>query len=197
LEINTTTSNKTNLINKDPNFHPRSFGLKFGFFSSKKTMTEITITTQLYVFDSTQELPTDIQSLMDQAVEVRKKAYAPYSLFRVGVALLLDNNKIVLGSNQENAAYPSGLCAERVAIFHAGSIYPEAKILKMAITATSDNNKTTTPIPPCGACRQSIAEYEIRQDTPIEIYFMGETGAIHKSNSLKNLLPFLFDKKLL
>jgi cytidine deaminase len=134
---------------------------------------------------------------MQQAVAIRKNAYAPYSLFRVGVALVLDNGKIVLGSNQENAAYPSGLCAERVAIFQAGAIYPEAKILKMAITAASDNNKTTTPIPPCGSCRQSIAEYEIKQNTPIEIYFMGEIGAIYKSASLKNLLPFMFDKNFL
>jgi cytidine deaminase len=84
-----------------------------------------------------------------------------------------------------------------VAIFYAGSAYPEAKILKMAITAASDTNKTTTPIPPCGSCRQSIAEYEIKQDTPIEIYFMGEIGEVYQSASLKNLLPFMFDKKFL
>ena len=160
-------------------------------------MKEITITTQFKVFESIEELPNDIQDLMTQAVEVRKNAYAPYSKFRVGVAIFLDNGKIVLGSNQENAAYPSGLCAERVAIFYAGAVYPEAKILKMAITAASDTNQTTAPIPPCGSCRQSIAEYEIRQETPIEIYFMGEIGAIYKSESLKNLLPFMFDKKFL
>lgn len=160
-------------------------------------MKEITITTQFSVFDSITELPSEIQNLMEQAVAVRKNAYAPYSKFRVGAALILDNGKIILGSNQENAAYPSGLCAERVAIFHAGAVYPDAKILKMAITAASDSNKTTTPIPPCGSCRQSIAEYEIKQDTPIEIYFMGETGAIYKSASLKNLLPFMFHKKFL
>jgi cytidine deaminase len=160
-------------------------------------MKEITITTQFKVFESIEELPNDIQDLMTQAVEVRKNAYAPYSKFRVGVAIFLDNGKIVLGSNQENAAYPSGLCAERVAIFYAGAVYPEAKILKMAITAASDTNQTTAPIPPCGSCRQSIAEYEIKQETPIEIYFMGEIGAIYKSESLKNLLPFMFDKKFL
>jgi cytidine deaminase len=160
-------------------------------------MKEITITTQFKVFESIEELPNDIQDLMTQAVEVRKNAYAPYSKFRVGVAIFLDNGKIVLGSNQENAAYPSGLCAERVAIFYAGAVYPEAKILKMAITAASDTNQTTAPIPPCGSCRQSIAEYEIKQETPIEIYFMGEIGTIYKSESLKNLLPFMFDKKFL
>jgi len=160
-------------------------------------MKDIIISTQFSVFESVQELPNDIQNLMAQAIEVRKNAYAPYSKFRVGAALLLDNGKIVLGSNQENAAYPSGLCAERVAVFQAGSIYPEAKILKMAITAASDTNQTTAPIPPCGSCRQSIAEYEIKQETPIEIYFMGEIGAVYKSDSLKNLLPFMFDKHFL
>jgi len=160
-------------------------------------MKEITITTQFKVFDSTTDLPFDVQNLMDQAAAVRKTAYAPYSKFRVGVALILDNGQVILGSNQENAAYPSGLCAERVAIFYAGAKYPEAKVLKMAITAASDTNETTTPIPPCGSCRQSIAEYEIKQDTPIEIYFMGEIGTIYKSESLKNLLPFMFVKKFL
>lgn len=160
-------------------------------------MKDIIITTQFSVFDSIQELPLDIQNLMEEAVSVRKNAYAPYSKFRVGAALLLDNGKIVLGSNQENAAYPSGLCAERVAIFQSGALYPEAKILKMAISAASDTNQTTSPIPPCGSCRQSIAEYEIKQEIPIEIYFMGEIGVIYKSDSLKNLLPFMFDKKFL
>jgi cytidine deaminase len=160
-------------------------------------MKEISITTQFSVFDSIEELPIDIQNLMKQAITVRKKAYAPYSKFRVGTALLLDNGKIVLGSNQENAAFPSGLCAERVAVFQSGAIYPDAKILKMAITAASDTNTTTAPIPPCGSCRQSIAEYEIKQESPIEIYFMGEVGAVYKSASLKNLLPLMFDKKFL
>lgn len=160
-------------------------------------MEKITITTEFSVYESVQELPDEIQNLIKLAVEVRKNAYAPYSKFKVGAALLLDNGEIVLGSNQENAAYPSGLCAERVAIFQAGSIYPKAKMLKMAITAASDTNKTTSPIPPCGSCRQSIAEYEIKQETPIAIYFMGEIGAIYKSDSLKNLLPFMFDKKFL
>ncbi|MBC7440387.1 MAG: cytidine deaminase [Flavobacterium sp.] len=158
---------------------------------------KITITTQFSVFENFNDLPMDVQNLMEQAIAVRKNAYAPYSKFKVGAALFLDNGKIVLGSNQENAAYPSGLCAERVAVFQAGAIYPDAKIIKMAITAASETNKTVAPIPPCGACRQAIAEYEIKQQTPIEIYFMGETGAIYKSDSLKNLLPFMFDKNFL
>jgi cytidine deaminase len=160
-------------------------------------MKKISVTSTFTLFDSVNELPDAVFSLMEQAIEIRKKAYAPYSNFKVGVAVLLDNNKIVLGSNQENAAYPSGLCAERVAIFSAGALYPEAKIIKMAITATADHNPTLTPIPPCGACRQSISEYEIKQEQPIEIYFMGESGNVYKSDSLKNLLPLMFDKKLL
>lgn len=160
-------------------------------------MKEIQLTTSFTVFDSARELPFQVGQLMEKAVSIRKKAYAPYSHFKVGVALLLDNGEIVLGSNQENAAYPSGLCAERVAVFHSGANFPEAKILKMAISAASDTNKTTAPIPPCGACRQSIAEYEFRQNQPIEIYFMGETGNVYKSDSLKNLLPFTFDKNFL
>ena len=156
-------------------------------------MKEIHITTKFKVFEDQTQLPENIQSLMQQAIEIRKKAYAPYSHFRVGAAIALDNGKIVLGSNQENAAYPSGLCAERVAIYHAGAIYPDAKIVTIAISAASDSNPTLTPIPPCGSCRQSIAEYEFKQDAPIEIYFMGETGEVYKSNSINNLLPLSFN----
>ena len=160
-------------------------------------MKKITINTTFSVFESMDQLPQEINSLMCQAIEIRKKAYAPYSKFRVGCAILLDNGNIVLGSNQENAAYPSGLCAERVAIFQAGALYPDAKILKMTISATGDEKPVLEPIPPCGSCRQSIAEYEIRQETPIEIFFMGESGAVYQSDSLRNLLPFMFDKKFL
>jgi cytidine deaminase len=160
-------------------------------------MKEIKIITEFNSFDSIQELPADVQQLMNEAINIRKNAYAPYSKFKVGVAIKLDNGEIVMGSNQENAAYPSGLCAERVAVFYAGAVYPNAKILTMAITAASDTKQTATPIPPCGSCRQSIAEYEIRQETPIEIYFMGEVGAVYRSESLKNLLPFMFVKKFL
>jgi cytidine deaminase len=160
-------------------------------------MKEISINTSFTVYQSISDLPQDVQALMEQAIEIRKKAYAPYSKFRVGAALLLDNEKVVLGSNQENAAYPSGLCAERVAIFQSGAIYPEARIVKMAVTAASDTNKTTTPIPPCGACRQSISEYEFKQEYPIEIYFMGESGEVYLSKSISNLLPLTFDKNFL
>ena len=160
-------------------------------------MKKIEINTSFTAFQSIDELPKDVHDLMLKAIEIRKSAYAPYSKFRVGAALLLDNGKIVLGSNQENAAYPSGLCAERVAIFHSNAVYPEATIVKMAISAASDTNPTLTPIPPCGGCRQSISEYEFKQNTPIEIYFMGESGEVYKSDSIKNLLPLTFDKNFL
>ncbi|HEX8268432.1 MAG TPA: cytidine deaminase [Flavobacterium sp.] len=160
-------------------------------------MKRLDISTSFEVYESMDELPSDVLALMQQAVEIRKKAYAPYSKFRVGAALALDNGKMVLGSNQENAAYPSGLCAERVALFQSGAVYPDAKMVKIAISAASDTNITTSPIPPCGSCRQAIAEYETRQDSAIEIYFMGETGEVYKSDSLKNLLPLMFDKNFL
>jgi len=156
-------------------------------------MKEIKIESKLFVFDALSETPNDVQELMQEAINAREKAYAPYSKFHVGTALLLDNGEIISGSNQENASYPSGLCAERTAIFYAGAKYPKAKVVKMAITAASQNQKTETPIPPCGACRQSIAEYENKQGQSIEIYFMGEVGKVIKSNSLANLLPFGFD----
>ena len=160
-------------------------------------MKEIKIESTLYAFQNLKALPKDVLNLMNKAIHAREKAYAPYSNFKVGAALLLDNGEIITGNNQENACYPSGLCAERTAIFYAGSQFPDAKILQMAITAASEKNKTNKPIPPCGACRQSIAEYEMKQKSPIEIYFMGETGTVFKSNSLSNLLPLVFDKSML
>ncbi|MBP2831003.1 cytidine deaminase [Aquimarina sp. U1-2] len=160
-------------------------------------MKEIEIKTTLEVFDSFEELPDDIQELMRQSMDARDKAYAPYSEFMVGAALLLENGKVVLGNNQENACYPSGLCAERTAIYYAGASFPEVPILKMALSAKSLKYQLLTPTPPCGACRQAIAEYELKQKTPIQIYFMGETGKVVKSESLVNLLPLTFDSSYL
>ncbi|WP_412561574.1 MULTISPECIES: cytidine deaminase [Winogradskyella] len=160
-------------------------------------MKEVKIETELKVYDDVSELPTDVQELMKSALEARENAYAPYSKFKVGAAIYLDNNEVVIGSNQENASYPSGLCAERTAIYYAGAKHSNAKILKMALTASSQNQITDTPIPPCGACRQAIAEYEIKQNQPIEIYFMGAKGKVVKSNSLANLLPLGFDRSFL
>ncbi|MDW5290461.1 cytidine deaminase [Formosa sp. PL04] len=149
------------------------------------------------VYEDVNELPKDVSELMTHAVKARLRAYAPYSNFLVGAAILLDNGEIVTGNNQENASYPSGLCAERTAIYYAGSQFPDAKIVRMALIAGSIKNKTTSPIPPCGACRQAIAEYEVKQDCPIDIYFMGEFGEVMRSKSLSNLLPFVFEKTVL
>jgi cytidine deaminase len=160
-------------------------------------MKEVKIQTTLEVYNDLSELSLDIQDLMQSAVEARNNAYAPYSKFNVGAAILLNNKEVIIGSNQENASYPSGLCAERTAIYYAGAKYPNARILKMALSASSLNQVTDTPIPPCGACRQAIAEYEIKQEQPIEIYFMGAKGKVAKSHSLANLLPVGFDRSYL
>lgn len=160
-------------------------------------MKNIKIEINLKEFDAVSELPVSIQKLMNKAHEAREKAYAPYSLFKVGAALQLKSGEIVTGNNQENAAYPSGLCAERVAIFHAGSQHPDATFVSMAITAKSLNHVLSSPIAPCGACRQVLAEYEVKQDAFIEIYFMGETGKIIKASSVKDLLPLIFDAAFL
>lgn len=160
-------------------------------------MKEVKVESTFFVYDNLKDVPSNVQQLMQKASEARDKAYAPYSKFHVGAAILLDNGEVVTGSNQENAVYPSGLCAERTAIYYAGAQYPKAKILTMTIIAGSTKNMTAEPIPPCGACRQAIAEYEVKQESPIEIYFMGETGKVVKSNSLANLLPLLFDKSVL
>ncbi|WP_121966038.1 cytidine deaminase [Myroides sp. N17-2] len=157
-------------------------------------MKKIEIVTTFLEYDSLAELTVADQELMNRAIEVRKNAYAPYSKFRVGAAILLEDGTVVVGSNQENAAFPSGLCAERTAIFYVGANYPGKRIVKMAITASSDLKITNSPIPPCGACRQSILEYEVKQDTPIEMYFMGAEGKVCYSPSLVNILPFHFDK---
>jgi len=135
--------------------------------------------------------------LLHRAQEARLRAYAPYSNFGVGCAILLDDATVVEGNNQENAAYPSGLCAERVAIFAVGANHPGKVIKKLAITAGPLDNDFEKPVPPCGACRQSIAEYENNQKQPIEILFMGTTGAVMRANSISDLLPLIFDRDYL
>lgn len=160
-------------------------------------MKKLTLISEFKIYNSVEELPIETQNLMKKAIEARKNAYAPYSKFKVGSAILLENGTIITGSNQENAAYPSGLCAERVAIFQAGSLYPSEKIKQIAITAGSELELTAVPVPPCGSCRQSMIEYEVKQSSDIEIFFMGEIGEIFESKSINNLLPLIFNKKLL
>ena len=160
-------------------------------------MKQIKITSSATVYSNLGELSTEDQTLMKKAIEARGNAYAPYSKFHVGAALLLDNREIVLGNNQENAAYPSGMCAERVAIWQAGSLFPGVKIKKLAISASSTITEVDKPIGPCGACRQTLSEYEINQKEPFPVIFMGEVGEIVKTPSLLSLLPFSFDSSYL
>ncbi len=148
-------------------------------------------------YDSLNSLSKEDQDLFEKAIEIRKKAYAPYSEFKVGAAILLEDGRVVTGNNQENAAYPSGLCAERVAIFHASAQYPDQKIIKIAISADSDKTKLTKTVPPCGACRQSLYEYEHKQKENIEIIFGTDHSTLYKIKSLKNLLPFSFNSDMM
>jgi len=160
-------------------------------------MKKVEIKTQITVFDAVEELSNSVKVLMDSAIEAKKNAYAPYSKFKVGAAFLLEDGTIVTGNNQENAAYPSGMCAERVAIWKVSSDFPNLKILKLAITASSSSQITKEPVAPCGACRQTLSEYELRQKDKIEVYFMGEIGKVIKTDSLLDLLPIAFDKSFL
>ncbi|AMC11990.1 cytidine deaminase [Lutibacter profundi] len=160
-------------------------------------MRKIEIKTQITVFETIEELSILEKKLMNKAIEAKQSAYAPYSKFKVGAALLLEDGTIVTGNNQENAAYPSGMCAERVAIWKASSEFPNHKVLKLAISAGASTHVTKEPVAPCGACRQALSEYEIKQKDKIEIYFMGEVGQIIKTNSLLDLLPIAFDKTFL
>ena len=160
-------------------------------------MKKVEIKTNIVVFDAIGELESSVIQLMEAAIEAKKNAYAPYSKFKVGAALLLENGTIITGNNQENAAYPSGMCAERVAIWKASSEYPTTKILKLAISASSSSQILTEPVAPCGGCRQTLSEYELKQKDKIEVYFMGEIGKIIMTDSLLNLLPIAFDKSFL
>lgn len=153
---------------------------------------KLNISIELTEYDSVEELPEEDRMLVDGAIEASMGAYAPYSNFRVGAALVLDNGEVILGSNQENAAYPSGLCAERVAIFAAGANYPASKIKAIAVTARSDNFIVGDALSPCGGCRQAIAEYEIKQGEPIRIIMAAENGKVLIADSIDSLLPLKF-----
>lgn len=143
-------------------------------------------------YSSIEELESSDKVLCQEAVKAMRNSHSPYSEFRVGAAVRLESGKIVYGSNQENVAYPSGLCAERVALFTIGSTYPKDKIMSMAITAHTDNFKIMEPVTSCGACLQVMAEYEKKQSDPIEVLFYCENGSIIKTLGIKSLLPFAF-----
>ena len=151
---------------------------------------KITITYE--EFENVSELKKEDQELLNKAVEASANAYAPYSNYNVGAAVLLGNGKIITGNNQENSAYPSGLCAERVALFYASSQFPEEEILTIAITAKAKKFSIDIPVAPCGACRQVMAEYETRQKNNIRLLLMSETGKIQIINSIKDVLPLMF-----
>ncbi len=137
-------------------------------------------------------LPDQDRQLLENAIEASDKAYAPYSSFRVGAAVRLEDGRIFTGNNQENASYPSGLCAERVAVFSAQALFPGKAIDSIAIYATSAEFRLKHPVTPCGACRQVIAEYEHRHDRKIRIIMGNEAGTIQAVNGVENLLPLMF-----
>lgn len=151
----------------------------------------------IIIYDSLVELEESDRSLLEKSVEARNNAYAPYSNFHVGAALELENGEIVIGSNQENASYPSGLCAERVAVFYAGAKYPNVAIKTLAISVTSKNSEVLEPAAPCGNCRQSLFEYEYRQKSPIRILMMGAKGKVVECSSVADILPLGFDNTYL
>lgn len=139
------------------------------------------------------ELVDEDKILVDKAKAMTANSYAPYSHFHVGAAVLLSNGKIVGGANQENAAFPSGTCAERSAIFYAHSKYPDAKFQKLAIAACCNGEFTASPTPPCGACRQAILEYEKLAGHPIKIMLYGKEK-VYIVNGIRDLLPLQFEE---
>lgn len=140
--------------------------------------------------------PTD-KHLLEKAIESRERAYAPYSLFKVGAAVLLEDGTIVCGNNQENAVYPNGLCAERVAIFAAGANHPQKTIKTVAISCRHSQKETNMPRTSCGSCRQAMLEYELNQNKPIKLLFYGESGEVWEAPNTQMLLPWFFDKSAL
>ena len=142
-------------------------------------------------FGTFDELPADDQHLIQTAIAATENSYSPYSRFQVGAALRLANGKEVMGANQENAAFPSGLCAERSAIFAAQSNYPDQPVTALAIAARNEHGLMHDPIVPGGACRQVILEIEDRYKQPIRILLYG-TGGVYVINTVKELLPLQF-----
>jgi cytidine deaminase len=157
-------------------------------------MQKRTISISFDQYTSLEELNNQDQILCLEAKKAMSNSHSPYSGFRVGVAVQLESGRIVHGSNQENVAYPSGLCAERVALFMIGTTYPDDKILSMAITAQTDHFLIKEPVTSCGACLQVMAEYEKKQSHPINVMFYCLNGAIIRTSGIKSLLPFAFEE---
>jgi cytidine deaminase len=150
------------------------------------------LTTSFTEYSGDNELPGADLELLQSARAAAKNAYAPYSKFHVGAALKLENGVIVIGNNQENAAYPSGLCAERVAIFSAGANYPDYTVEAIAICCVTES-ANGKPFSPCGACRQVLGEYENRAKKPMRIILGGMKGTAYVIGSVRDLLPLAFD----
>ena len=167
----------------------------FRRINPKKSFMGNLIESKIYIEEvkSAEHLNTDDKQLVEKAIEAAKMAYAPYSNFNVGAAVLLQNGKTILGNNQENAAYPSGLCAERVALFAASAEQPKTPILAIAITAHSDFISVGELLSPCGSCRQVMVEYEYRHQNNIRILLKGDSEKVYIVNSAKDLLPFCFN----
>ena len=143
-------------------------------------------------YDNTGELSAQDRILAEAAVKATRNAYTPYSHFNVGAAIRLSNGEIVTGANQENMAYPSGLCAERTAMFHASAQYPDAAMEALALAAVKNGELCPVPATPCGACRQVMAEYQDRGNRPMEIIMVG-SEKIWKFSRVDDILPFIFD----
>lgn len=153
-------------------------------------MNKFTIVTSIKKFKY-EELTASDQELIDQAKEATATSYSPYSQFSVGAALRLNNNQIIAGSNQENAAFPSGLCAERTAFFYASAKFPDEPIQTLAVAARNKQGFLKDPIPPCGACRQALLEAEGRYKQAIRTLLYGEEW-IYEVESISSLLPLSF-----
>ena len=144
------------------------------------------------LYPNWESLQTIDKSVVNKAFEAMEKAYAPYSKFKVGAALLLEDGQIIQGNNQENIAYPSGLCAERVALFHAGAQFPGIAVDLICIVAKGDLMPISQLLSPCGACRQVMLESENRQNKPIRIILVNQDNITMCIDSVQNLLPFGF-----
>jgi cytidine deaminase len=159
-------------------------------------MREKELILQFKVYEGLNELEDRDRALLGQAVAAAAQAYAPYSQFRVGAAVLLDNGKIILGNNQENLAYPSGLCAERVAVYAARANFPDARIQTVAITARAGKHQLHNPVYPCGACRQVLVEVESKQNSPIRVLMAGPENEVVEARQVADLLPLQFSAHL-
>lgn len=157
----------------------------------------INVQTTIEVYEDASQLASNEQMLLQRAKAALPNAYAPYSGFHVSAAVLLENGETLAGANQENAAYPMCLCAERVALGAAHSQFPGVPVTMIAITVQNLKKPVTQPAAPCGACRQVICEMEQRFGNDIEIIMQGETGEIYKLKSGKDLLPLSFDSSFL